>query len=1246
MTTKKGISKEKKELTVDEKYQKLEHHEHILKLPDTYIGSVLPEQVDMWVYDDSAKKMIKKNITHVPGLLRVYDEILVNARDRTVVDQTCDTIKINIDKDKGEISIWNNGMGIEVELHKKEQLYVPTLIFGTLLTSSNYNQTGKIVGGKNGYGAKLANIFSTKFEIETVDTKNKKKFYQCFSNNMFDKKDPIITPIKRKDTPYTKVTFIPDFKRFGINELSDDFVALFKKRAYDIAACTNDVVKVYLNNELIKVATFEDYIKLFYDDPNKIPVYAEVNERWKIGVVYTPDAGFSHMSFVNGIWTYSPQGGTHVNHVVDQIMKGLMDYIITKHKGINVKTSYLKEGLALFVDSVIEDPAFSTQSKECLTNKISDFKIRCDITNDFINQVAKTGIIDDAIQMAQLKDLQELKKSDGKKTVKSLGLTKLEPAKWAGTKKSQYCTLIITEGDSAKAFAVWGLEVIGREKFGVFPIRGKMLNVRDASPQQLAKNEEIKNIKKIMGLKQGIVYDDVSKLNYGKILVLADQDDDGHHIKGLVVNFIHYFWPALLKNNEGFIQALSTPIIKAYKNTDTKRKNPVIFYSINEYKEWEKQQGSKTKLWDVQYYKGLGTSEPKEAKLAFNDFDKKVLSFVWETDQENKLNQQTQHISETDNDDDSNNGKSETDKEDLDVKIDYEDVTSKSYIAIDKAFSKQKADLRKEWLKKYDPSLLPEIIDQKLPYSEFIDKQLIHFSNYDNIRSLPSLCDGLKPSLRKILYVTMLKKIDSPARRMKVGNLASLVSNKTCYLHGEKSLCEAIVGMAQRFVGSNNITLLYPKGNFGYRNCGGDNHASERYTFTYIDELTRLIFRKEDDNVCDKEFEEGQEIEPKYFAPIIPMILVNGSKGIGTGYSTTIPSYNPTDIVNNIFNLLEDKPPVPMIPWYRGFIGEINHLVGNEFKFKVHGCYEAINDHQIKITELPIGVWTDSYKEFLETLVANQKMPKKTQFLESYDSNSGNNNVDISLLFSGLNLQRLLKSDDVEKKLKLVGSISTSNMYMYNEKKVLVKYDNAEDILTAYYKFRLDMYEKRKEYTIKILENELNILYYKRLFLQKYIAKVIILENKKKSDVIKKLIELKFPKLSHDINAIDSNDDDNDEAKPVEQNDDDDNGKKKSFRTYKYITDTQLFSITKEKLDELNDAYEKGFGELENYKKTSIKDIWKKELNEFLDAYNKWLIKVKNDDEDDEDSKKKPRKRIVTKPTKKIIKTNKKVIKI
>lgn len=412
------------------------------------------------------------------------------------------------------------------------------MIFGQLLTSSNYDDSKKkTTGGRNGYGAKLANVFSQKFTVETADSERMLKFTMEWSNNMSRKSEPVITKLKKPED-YTCITFYPDLHRFGMQSLDKDILDLMTKRVYDMAGSTGKQVKVFLNKTEIAVKDFKTYMDLYLKDPTMPKMFEIPNERWEVGVSIS-DGTFQQVSFVNSICTH--KGGTHANHVADQLINAISGQIQKKHKKIDVKPNQIKQHLWIFVNSLIENPAFDSQTKEYMTLKPSAFGSKCELSEKFVKEVTNCGIIDHVVAFAKAKTEAQLGKKVKSKKNEKIYLNKLEDANFAGSRNGKECTLILTEGDSAKSLAVAGIEVIGRDKFGVFPLKGKLLNVREASHKQLMANEEIQNIMKIVGLIPKKEYTDLSELRYGSVMIMADQDLDGSHIKGLIINLIHFF---------------------------------------------------------------------------------------------------------------------------------------------------------------------------------------------------------------------------------------------------------------------------------------------------------------------------------------------------------------------------------------------------------------------------------------------------------------------------------------------------------------------------------------------------------------------------------------------------------------------------------------------------------------------------------------------------------------------------------
>lgn len=1161
--------------SIEDKYQKKTQIEHILLRPDTYIGDISKQIESMWIWDDSLNKIVKKEIYYIGGLYKIFDEIIVNARDHSCNNETCDTIKVNINKNNNEIIVWNNGPGIDIVEHSQYKIYIPEMLFGELLTSTNYDDSEKrTTGGRNGYGAKLTNVFSTFFSVETVDSNRKLKFYQEFYNNLSERAKPVITCLKdSKNTSYTKIVFKPDLIKFQMEELSDDMIALMKKRVYDLAGVTSKV-KIYLNDKRVEINNFKKYIELYnlIDNDNtndnsdceenneetsnlSNQLIIEEKERWKCGIIYIPDGNYEQISFVNGICTYN--GGNHVDYIVNQIIKKLEAIIIKKYKEMKLKTSLIKDNIVIFIDSIIDNPIFTSQTKEMLKSKVNDFGSIYEPSDKFIKKIVSTGIIDQIINMLKIKEESFLKKTDGKKVINIKGIPKLEDANFAGDrKKALLCKLILTEGDSAKALAMAGRSVIGSDKYGIFPLKGKLLNVRDATAKQLLENEEIINIKKILGLQHNKEYNDLNDLRYGGIIILSDEDYDGYHIKGLLINCFHYFWPSLIKHNN-FITALSTPIIKAISKKETK-----VFYNLSEYKEWKNDPKSNSNNYNIKYYKGLGTSTKEEGREYFKDIETKLIRYY------------------------SNNNIFEdiykcafTNIKNYGVSNKYEDETTE---AITLAFEKKRANDRKIWLKNYDKDRILTNEQKNVSIQDFINKELIHYSNDDINRSIPNIMDGLKPSTRKILYGAILRKLFTSKDEIKVSQLSGFVSDKTCYHHGEASLNGAIVGMAQNFVGSNNINILYPSGQFGTRLSSKD-FASPRYTFTYLAELTRYIFRPEDDPILNYLNDDGVQVEPEYYYPIIPMVLVNGAEGIGTGFSTFITQYNPLDLVKNIRLLMNNEKVQPLKPYYRNFTGNIEEIKTNEYIIK--GIYKRIKDDAIQITELPVGTWTTVYREFLEK--KSEKTKNNIPLIDNYKCNYTDEIIDFTININPELLDKLINNGQIWNKFKLIKSLKQSNMHLYNTEGKIDKYNTTEEILIEYYQTRLKMYTKRKDFLINKLTKELDILKWKKIFIENILDGTILIHKQKKESIINKLIELNFPKLSDNTNSNENN----------------------NSVSYDYLINMQLFNLTFEKIQELNEKYNNKENELKQVINTTEIEQWNNELKEFELEYNKWFAK-------------------------------------
>ena len=1037
------------------KYQKKTDKEHILDNPDTYIGSIENVEQTMYVYqgNETSHSFIEKTMMYNPGLFKLFDEGIVNCRDHYIRmkqqpnGEQVTQIQVEIKED--QITLINNGNGIDVEKHPEYDIWIPEMIFGHLRTSTNYNKNEKkITGGKNGFGFKLVLIWSTYGKIETIDHVRGLKYAQEFEKNLDIIHKPKIT--KSKSKPYTSVTFKPDYQRLGLQGLTADMLALFQRRVYDIAGITPKDVKVKMNQQSLKVNDFKHYVQLYLNEEDKKQTLYEVSgERWSIAVSLNQE--YKQVSFVNGICT--SKGGKHVEYVVNQITKKMVQYILQKKK-VTVKPAVIKEQLFVFVNCVIENPSFDSQTKDYLNTSVSKFGSTYEVSSGLIDKLAKMGIMNTSCALSEIKDKKNAKKTDGNKNKNIRGIPKLVDANYAGTPKSNQTMLILCEGDSAKAGILSGLSNEDRNVIGVYPMRGKLFNVRGETQKRINESKEINEIKKIMGLESSKVYQNVNDLRYGKIIFMTDQDLDGSHIKGLCINFIAYLWPSLLKI-PGFIGFMNTPILKATKSNKT-----LQFYTQGDYDAW-KEVNENGKGYKIKYYKGLGTSTSKEFKEYFKE--KRVVSFV-EAEDDGSL--------------------------------------------IDKVFNKTKADERKQWLVKYDRKRYLDVANQNISYHDFIDNELIHFSKYDCDRSIPNVMDGLKISQRKILFSAFKKNLH---QEIKVAQFSGYVSEQSGYHHGEASLNGAIVNMAQDFVGSNNIHLLMPNGQFGTRLQGGKDSASERYIYTKLNALTRQIFRKEDDGVLEYLDDDGLSVEPIYYVPILPMVLVNGALGIGTGFATNIPCYDPKQIIHCIKQKIKDSSmeyeEQNMVPYYRGFKGTITKI--EDHKYATTGCYHLQGKSTLVITELPIGTWNESYVNFLEKCLDDKKWKMK-----DYRDLSTDKEIVMEIQFvSSVDLSDPKTLEKMVKQMKLTTTLSTSNMYLFNKNETLTKYENANAILNDFIETRMEYYETRKQSQLKHLQGLLMLYSNKYRFITELLENVLDLRKKKASVIETMLIERKYDHL-------------------------------------------------------------------------------------------------------------------------------------
>uniref|UniRef100_A0A915CWD3 DNA topoisomerase 2 n=1 Tax=Ditylenchus dipsaci TaxID=166011 RepID=A0A915CWD3_9BILA len=902
-----------------------------------------------------------------------------------------------------------------------------------------------------------------------------------------------------------------------MKELDDDIISLMCRRAFDVAG-TSRGVQVVLNNTAILYV--DRYIKDRSDDsgePLKV-AFEHVNDRWEIGIAVS-DRGFQQVSFVNSIAT--SKGGRHVDYVADQVVSKLIETVKKKigKNSIAIKPFQIKNHMWIFVNSLIENPTFDSQTKETMTLQAKNFGSICDLSDKFIKEAHKVGIVESIMSWVKFKQTEGLDKRVGKNLLKS----RMSP------------------------------------------------NWKTPMMLEITENAEICNMLKIVGLKYKEKYENDEKykeLRYGKIMIMADQDQDGSHIKGLVINFIHCNWPNLIKRI--LSKSSSPPLSKPLR-----ARMSAVFTP----------------------FRRLGTSTSKEAKEYFSDMTRHRILFKY--------------------------GGPEDDN------------------AVDLAFSKKRIEDRKDWLNNWmetrkqrrlqgeSEDYLYDKSTRVVTYSDFINKELVLFSNADNERSIPSLVDGLKPGQRKVLF-TCFKRADK--KEVKVAQLAGAVGEMSAYHHGEQSLMMTIVGLAQDFVGSNNINLLLPIGQFGTRLQGGKDSASPRYIFTQLNPVTKALFPAADENVLRFLYEENQRIEPEWYCPVIPAVLVNGAEGIGTGWSTKVPNYNPRHIINNIRRLIRGEGFVPMTPWYKHFSGTINQLVSandqqEPAKYVASGEIATLSDDTVEIIELPIKTWTQNYKEsVIEPMLesANDKQPQILDFKEYHSDQT----VKFIVKMTPQKL-REAEQEGLHKFFKLQVVIHTSSMVLFDSVGCLRRFNNTEEICRDFFEVRKKLYVERKRWIEGMLRAQSERLSQQARFILMKIDGRLVIENKRKTAIVKQLVENNFApdpvkKWKDDQKKLElamcGEASVEEEEQEEDEVDGDDRPEKSADENkasdYDYLAGMTIWKLSMEEKNKLLEESESKKNELRNLQNKSWSDLWEEDLTEFEAALDKQEQKEKADIEE------------------------------
>lgn len=447
--------------------------------------------------------------------------------------------------------------------------------------------------------------------------------------------------------------------------------------------------------------------------------------------------------------------------------------------------------------------------------------------------------------------------------------------------------------------------------------------------------------------------------------------------------------------------------------------------------------------------------------------------------------------------------------------------------------------------------------------TDFFKNNYCDYGSYDNYRKIASAIDGLKPSARKCIHIILKDKIKD---MFKVQNLMTRVSQKTNYIHGANSLYGVIVGLAQNFVGTNNIPLLQRKGNFGNRLI--PDAAADRYIFTCSQKYLDNIFKDDDTNILIEQIFEGDKIEPKYFVPIIPMLLVNGSIGLTTGFNQKIMPRNVKELINWIeCKLTNKKFKGKLLPYYNNYLGSIKEIEPGVYQ--LIGKYQKISANKIQITDLPCGPGNGGYNDLKSYLNILDKLVDQKKIKE-YNDYSESNKYKIIVTFwrnQGLDIDKC----DIVKELKLSKTVNESYTSLNEDNKV-VQYKNIFQILQNFFKVRYQYYQKRKDYLINKMTDKILLQVSKYTFIKGVIDQQIELKNKSNEQIIKQINKIK--------NIIKYND------------------------SFDYLLNMPLNSITKEKYLKLKEEIKTLKDQINNIKNTTIEQMWLNDLQK-IKKFNK-----------------------------------------
>jgi DNA topoisomerase-2 len=1093
--------------TKDEQYPVYGDREHVLMRSGMYIGSTDPDTVSYFKFelvecpqpasiiagddgsiiagddgsiiagDDGSEKpravkyevrVREATIEVCYALQQLLLEITTNASDHaTRVGTNVRNIKVNFNDAEKRITVYNDGTGIPIRKHTQfPDLYVPEVIFSKAKAGSNFDDSQqRDTAGCNGLGAKCVMWFSSEFTLRTADGEH--EFTKTWRNNGDESTPAKVVRKKRKTGGYTEVSFVLDFPRLNVTDVPTAFRYL-ESCVWNICPVTKNTVAVHLNGTKLPIRSLKEYAKAI--SPDSSVLYEEVNERLQIAVFPALNGRAVTAGFVNAI---PVPDGTHISHVYGRLVQ-----IMSRALKRDVKLSTVRQRVSVAVNCIVNQPKFEGQYKDKLTTPWTKKNglDQWEPSEAFERALRKHELCDEVKQTMEFEETRKATKSatsGNSARATHVSVPKLEDAEMAGRahKRSDAPVLILTEGDSAKIFAVAGLSVVGRDWFGVWPLRGKPINPRGRKLAEVMNNDELNYLMKILGVRslvKGLRPTTTQELRYKRILICSDQDTDGSHIAILVVNLLAFLLPELLQTEPDFVMRFATPLIRAWPMRGA-AEEVHEFMTEQAYRTWfEALALAQQSKYEVKFFKGLSTSTARDAKRCFTNYAANCITLRFEATR------------------------------DWEVLVDF--------------FDKDRSEQRKQnLLAHYNPHSEVDYTLHEISVYDYVMLEYLLHCMADNERSIPHAVDGHTIASRKAQYAMQTRYGQLVRPSLRVSQASAGVAEHTVYHHGEASLTGTIIGMAQDYPLSNNINYFVPSGQFGSRHSR--SAGQPRYLFTCLEELTRVLTPTADFPVYDYTSVEGKSCEPTWFVPVIPMLLANGRNGIGTGWSCNVPPHNPEDLFRWIRVYLQKgaeaaNTQVPLKPWLEGFGGQC--VAEEDGSFTFWGQVTLVDDTEIVVSSLPIT--TDKFWDLGDDTTASATKKKAHQrWIELTGAymrqRSTDTNVDLSICFPGgdaaTHLDYLVKRAARRERY--------TNMMLWDMTGTLRKFTSAQELAEYHAGARLALYEKRKAHQLQAIATEVASLQDEHCFIQEVIrTQGALVFKRPRDDVVTDLQRMGF----------------------------------------------------------------------------------------------------------------------------------------